>query len=74
MSERRPLKKYIKKIKQKFIKKYEIPKNFYIKKKINDLIFNTKSHYTSIFKDFLIEGEEHDFLRKYYVENETKKN
>ncbi len=73
MSERRPLKKYIKKIKQKFIKKYEIPKNFYIKKKINDLIFNTKSHYTSIFKDFLIEGEEHDFLRKYYVENETKK-
>ena len=73
MSERKSIRKFEKRIKKKLIKKYEIPKDFYIKKKINELIFNTKSNYTAIFKDYLIIDDEHEFLRRFYPNNDYKK-
>ena len=73
MSERTSIRRFQKRINKKFIKKYEIPKDFYIKKKINELIFNTKSHYTAIFKDYLIIDDEHEFLRRFYPNNDYKK-
>ena len=73
MSERISIRRFQKRINKKFIKKYEIPKDFYIKKKINELIFNTKSHYTAIFKDYLIIDDEHEFLRRFYPNNDYKK-
>ena len=73
MSERMSIRKFEKRIKKKLVKKYEIPKNFYIKKKINELIFNTKSHYTALFKDYLIIDDEHEFLRRFYPEKDYKK-
>ena len=73
MSERMSIRKFEKRIKKKLVKKYEIPKNFYIKKKINELIFNTKSHYTALFKDYLIIDDEHEFLRRFYPDKDYKK-
>jgi hypothetical protein len=67
------IRKFEKRIKKKLVKKYEIPKNFYIKKKINELIFNTKSHYTALFKDYLIIDDEHEFLRRFYPDKDYKK-
>ena len=73
MSERKSIRKFEKRIKKKLIKKYEIPKDFYIKKKINELIFNTKSNYTALFKDYLIIDDDHEFLRRFYPDNDYKK-
>ena len=73
MSERMSIRKFEKRIKKKLVKKYEIPKNFYIKKKINELIFNTKSNYTALFKDYLIIDDDHEFLRRFYPDNDYKK-
>ena len=73
MSERISIRRFQKRINKKFIKKYEIPKDFYIKKKINELIFNTKSNYTALFKDYLIIDDDHEFLRRFYPNNDYKK-
>ena len=52
--------------------KYDV-KNEYNKKKINQLIFNYESHYTAIFKEYLLIEDGNDFLKRYYSKNEVRK-
>ena len=57
----------------KLSKKYN-SKNFsYDIKKINELIFNIPSKFTACFKDFLLEEEDAEFLKREYQKKEFKK-
>ena len=60
-------------MKYKLTKKYHISKDFYNKKKINELIFNDPSNYTATFKEYLLLEDENEFLRRFYKKNELKK-
>ena len=60
-------------MKYKLTKKYHISKDFYNKKKINELIFNDPSTYTANFKEYLLLEDENEFLRRFYKKNELKK-
>ena len=60
-------------MKFKLRKKYNILKDFYNKKKINELIFNDPSSYTAAFKEYLLLEDENEFLRRFYKKNELKK-
>ena len=53
--------------------KYNVKKNFYNIKKINELIFDVSSKYTAIFKEYLLFEDENDFLRRFYNKKELKK-
>ena len=46
--------------------KYNVKKNFYNVKKINELIFDVTSKYTAKFKEYLLMEDENDFLRRFY--------
>ena len=52
--------------------KYDV-KNEYNKKKINQLIFNYESHYTAIFKEYLLIEDGNDFLKRFYSKKEVRK-
>ena len=57
----------------KLSKKYN-SKNFsYNIKKINELIFNIPSKFTASFKDFLLEEEDAEFLKREYQKKEFRK-
>ena len=60
-------------MKFKLRKKYNILKDFYNKKKINELIFNDPSSYTAAFKEYLLLEDENEFLRRFYRKNELPK-
>ncbi len=60
-------------MKFKLRKKYNILKDFYNKKKINELIFNDPSSYTAAFKEYLLLEDENEFLRRFYKKNELPK-
>ena len=60
-------------MKFKLRKKYNISKDFYNKKKVNELIFNDPSSYTAAFKEYLLLEDENEFLRRFYKKNELKK-
>ena len=60
-------------MKMKLQNKYNISKDFYNKKKINELIFNDPSSYTAAFKEYLLLEDENEFLRRFYKKNELKK-
>ena len=53
--------------------KYNVKKNFYNVKKINELIFDVTSKYTAKFKEYLLMEDENDFLRRFYNKKELKK-
>ena len=40
---------------------------------VDNIIFNDRTHLVSKFKDYLIEFEEYDFLKRYYIKEESKK-
>ena len=40
---------------------------------VDNIIFNDTTHLVSKFKDYLIEFEEYDFLKRYYTKEESKK-
>ena len=60
-------------MKFKLRKKYNISKDFYNKKKVNELIFNDPSSYTAAFKEYLLLEDENEFLRRFYRKNELPK-
>ena len=50
----------------KLIKRYEQPSWFYNQKVINDILFNEKTHYVEMFKEYLLYEDYNEFLRQYY--------
>ena len=60
-------------IHQTFIDKYYHDKNFYNSKVIQDIINNESTHVVAEFKDYLIYGDDSEFLQKIYHIKESKK-
>ena len=52
-------------------KKYSDQMNFYQTKVINDILFNEPSHLTTVFKEYLIQDDRSDFLKRFYSEEES---
>ena len=50
----------------KLILRYDKPKSFHDIKIVNDMIFNEKTHFVEIFKEFLIYGDYNEFLKRFY--------
>lgn len=57
----------------KLRKKYDVKVHVYDMKKVNELIFNIPSHFTAIFKEYLLKEEEAEFLKRIYHKNELNK-
>ena len=57
----------------KLKKKYDAKINTYNIKKVNELIFNIPSHFTALFKEYLLKEEEAEFLKRIYWKNEIWK-
>lgn len=51
-------------------KKYLTSKEYYNVKVINDIIYNEESHIVSVFKDYLINDDLSEFLRRIYSKTE----
>ena len=60
-------------IHRNFIDKYYHDKNFYNSKVIQDIINNKSTHVVAEFKDYLIYGDDSEFLQKIYHIKESKK-
>ena len=62
--------KYIRKLEErarnKLIKRYDKPSWFYNSKMINDILYNEKTHYVEMFKEYLLYEDYNEFLRQYY--------
>ena len=62
--------KYIEKLEERarkeLIKRYEKPSYFYNAKMINDILYNEKTHYVEMFKEYLLYEDYNEFLRQYY--------
>ena len=54
----------------KLIYRYEMPTYFHNVKIINDIIYNEKTHFVEIFKEFLIYDDFNEFFKRYYKKNE----
>ena len=50
----------------KLIKRYDKPDWFYNSKMINDILYNEKTHYVEMFKEYLLYEDYNEFLRQYY--------
>ena len=59
--------------KLKLIIRYEKPISYHYKKKINDILFNVRSHYVEEFKEYLIYEDYNEFLKRFYDRSELKK-
>ena len=57
----------------KLRKKYDAKICVYDIKKVNELIFNIPSHFTAIFKEYLLKEEEAEFLKRIYHKHEIHK-
>ena len=53
------------------IRKYNISKESYNKKIINDIIYDEKKHIVSVLKDYIIEDGGNDFLKRFYYKHES---
>ena len=62
--------KYIEKLEERarkeLIKRYEKPSYFYNAKMSNDILYNEKTHYVEMFKEYLLYEDYNEFLRQYY--------
>ena len=67
------LKQLERKIHNYFIRQYYQSKDYYNKMVINDIINNFGTHLVAEFKDYLIVGDESEFLQKQYNLDECKK-
>lgn len=56
---------------RQFTIKFTIDDNFYNSRVINDIIFNSKSHIVSTFKNHLIFDDECEFLKRFYTKKES---
>lgn len=54
-------------IHKNFFNAYSNDKNFYNIKVINDIISNEGTHVVAEFKDYLIKGDDSEFLQRYYT-------
>ena len=59
-------------VKFKLIKRYDKPITFHGKKKINDILYNRKSHYVEEFKEYLIYEDYNEFLKRFYYMPDIK--
>ena len=59
-------KKLEKRARSKLIKRYDKPSWFYNSKMINDILYNEKTHYVEMFKEYLLYEDYNEFLRQYY--------
>ena len=50
----------------KLIKRYEKPIFYYDIKMINDILYNEKTHYVEMFKEYLIYEDYNEFIKQYY--------
>lgn len=57
----------------KLIKRYEKPISYYDIKMINDILYNEKTHYVEMFKEYLIYEDYNEFLKQYYNESFLQK-
>ena len=55
-----------KKVHNKLIRRYSHPNWFYNAKMINDILYNEKTHYVEMFKEYLLYEDYNEFLRQYY--------
>ena len=55
-----------KRARKKLIKRYDKPSWFYYAKMINDILYNEKTHYVEMFKEYLLYEDYNEFLRQYY--------
>ncbi len=55
-----------KRVNKKLIKRYDHPLYYHDIKMINDIIYNEKTHYVEVFKEYLIYEDINEFLRKFY--------
>ena len=53
----------------KLIKRYEKPISYFDIKMINDILYNEKTHYVEMFKEYLIYEDYNEFLKQYYNES-----
>ena len=60
------MEKIEKRARYKLIKRYEKPSWFYNAKMINDILYNEKTHYVEMFKEYLLYEDYNEFLRQYY--------
>ena len=66
-------KNYFNLVHKKLSNKYNCTKEFYDSKKIDELIYNDPSKYSSLFKEYLLYEEDTEFLRRYYSSSELPK-
>ena len=60
------LEKLEKRAKNKLIKRYDKPIWYHDVKMINDILYNEKTHYVEMFKEYLIYEDYNEFLKQYY--------
>ena len=60
------IQKLEKRARKKLIKRYDKPSWFYNAKMINDILYNEKTHYVEMFKEYLLYEDYNEFLRQYY--------
>ena len=68
---------YFEKLKKRakniLIKRYDKPISFYNVKIINEVLYNEKTHFVEVFKEYLILEDNNEFLKYYYNKDLRKK-
>ena len=67
------LEKLEKRARNKLINRYDKPIWFHDLKMINDILYNAKSHYVGMFKEYLLYEDYNEFLKQYYSDIFLKK-
>ena len=62
-----------KRARKKLINRYERPNWFYNVKIINEVLYNEKTHFVEVFKEYLIFEDNNEFLKYYYNKDLRKK-
>ena len=57
-------------VRKKLIKRYDKPIWYHDVKMINDILYNEKTHFVELFKEYLIYEDLNEFLKRYYIKNE----
>ena len=60
------LEKLEERARNKIIKRYDNPNWFYNEKVINDILYNERTHYVEMFKEYLLYEDCNEFLKQYY--------
>ena len=73
MYEKRTIKGIERAINENFIKKYTTNESLYNGYIIDNILFNEKTHLVAAFKDYLIIDDEYEFLKRFYMSDESTK-